>query len=90
MNRPIGIYEWCALTEEMLEEVYPQGVFSRRSLPWLDQLRSVSLNINALLHPDAIERGEKLLREKEDGQIIEIDEDGNVNPPGVQIQREGK
>ena len=63
IQRPIGIYEWCALTQEMLG--ITAGLHSER-LRLLRTLSSCCFRyILDELPPDAIERGEKLLRERE-------------------------
>ena len=64
MNRPIGIYEWCVLTQEMLNEVYPRYIFPHDQ-GYLCRIET-ALEFFLSLDPDAIERGEKLLREQDE------------------------
>jgi hypothetical protein len=63
VKRPIGIYEWAALTQEMLEKVYPREVFPHDE-GWVYQINT-ALEFFLSLRSDAVERGEKLLEESE-------------------------
>ncbi len=65
MNRPIGIYEWCALTQEMLRRVYPEHAFPREgNYGWMQEIRDALATVKQRW-PESIERGEKLLKDKE-------------------------
>ena len=64
VTRPIGIYEWCALTQEMLDstDMVPD------SLPMklvLGSIQNAVDNAWMVLPIDARDRGEKLLEEQE-------------------------
>jgi len=59
LRRPIGIFEWCVLTQEMVEEVYPEDTFK---LAWAVEIQKCLRAVMERMPKDAIERGEHTLQ----------------------------
>ena len=63
LGMPLIIYEWCALTQEMLDLAYPRDVFPY-DIGWLKEIDE-ALKFFLRLDPDAIERGKVTLRQRD-------------------------